>query len=304
VEIGTNAPGEIARLAEVVEPDVAIVTGVAEGHLEGFGTLEGVLREKTTLLSRIRPGGLALVADEPAALPERARSLARRVQVAGWTDRADRGLRAEALRIDERGMVRFRWQDREVALPFGGRAHVRNALLALALGLEWGVDLDAALGALESLPTPKLRGEVFRLGALAVIADCYNANPASLAAALDTLVSMPRGGGRVVVVGSMLELGPHSDALHRASAKAIAAADVDLVVGIGLFRPAFEERAASLGDRLIVADDTESAFEPLAERLKGDEVVLLKGSRGVALEQLIPRLEERFGARGRTERGG
>jgi UDP-N-acetylmuramoyl-tripeptide--D-alanyl-D-alanine ligase len=303
VEIGTNAPGEIARLAEMVEPDIGVVTGVAAGHLEGFGTLEGVLREKTTLLSRLRPGGLALVADEPAALPERARSLARRVRVAGWTDRADADLRADALRIDERGQVRFRWQDRDVALPFGGRAHVRNALLALAVGLEWGVDVDDALVALEAMPAPKLRGEVHRIGGLAVIADCYNSNPASLAAALDTLVSIPRGGGRVLVVGSMLELGPHSDALHEESARAIAAADVDLVVAIGLFAPAFAPLRRQLGARLIVAEDADAAFEPLAERLTGDEVVSLKGSRGVALERLIPRLEARFGG-GSAEKGG
>jgi UDP-N-acetylmuramoyl-tripeptide--D-alanyl-D-alanine ligase len=304
VEIGTNAPGEIARLAEMVEPDVGIVTGVAEGHLEGFGTLEGVLREKTTLISRLRSGGLALVADEPASLPERARSLARRVRVAGWSERADVGLRAESLRIDEEGRVRFRWQDREVALPFGGRAHVRNALLALGLGQEWDVDMQDAVAALEALPAPSMRGEVHRFGSLSVIADCYNANPASLAAALDTLVSMPRAGGRVVVVGSMLELGPNSDALHRESARSIAEADVDLIVGTGLFVPAFEPLARELGDRLVLAEDADDAFEPMAARMEGGEVVLLKGSRGVALERLIPRLEERYGGSGSTVDGG
>jgi UDP-N-acetylmuramoyl-tripeptide--D-alanyl-D-alanine ligase len=297
VEIGTNMPGEIARLAEMVEPDIGVVTSIGEGHLEGLGSVEGVLREKTTLLSRIRPGGLALVADEPPSLPDRARSLARRVAVAGWSQQADPGLRAEGLRIDEAGRVHFRWQGHEVALPFGGRAHVRNALLALGVGVEWEVDPRDAVAALESMPAPKMRGEVHRIGGLTVIADCYNANPASLSAAVDTLVHMPRGGGRVVVVGSMLELGATSDALHRASARAIADADVDLVVATGLFVDAFQPLAATLGERLVLADDADGAFEPMADRLGGDEVVLLKGSRGVALERLIPRLEERFGAR-------
>ena len=295
VEIGTNAPGEIARLTETVEPDVGIVTAVAEGHLEGFGTVEGVLREKTTLLSRLQPGGLAIVADEPASLPERARSLAKRVRVGGWSERADADLRAESLRVDEDGRVRFRWNEHDVALPFGGKAHARNALLALALGLEWGVDADAAVAALESLPAPKMRGEVQRYGELVVIADCYNANPASLGAAVDTLVAMPRRGGRVAVVGSMLELGPQSRALHEESARRLAASDVDLIVGTGLFRDAFGPLEGELGDRLLVAEDAEGAWAALAERLRGDEVVLLKGSRGVALEQLLPRMAERFG---------
>lgn len=296
VELGTNAPGEIARLAELVEPQVGIVTGVAEGHLEGFGTLEGVLREKTSLLARLEADGVAIVADEPASLPERARSLTRRVRVAGWTDRADAELRADELRIDEDGRVRFRWQGREGVLPFGGAAHVRNALLALGLGLEWGVDPADGLAALAALEPPKLRGETRRFGELNVLVDCYNSNPASLAAAVDTLLRTPRGGGRVVVVGSMLELGPRSDALHRRSAAALAAADLDLIVATGLFVPAFEPLAGELGDRLVMEPDPVAAFEPMADRMSGDEVVLLKGSRGVALERLLPAMEDRFGA--------
>ncbi len=295
VEIGTNAPGEIARLAEIVEPDVAVITAVAEGHLEGFGTVEGVLREKTSLLSRLRPDGVALVSDEPSSLPDRAHSLARRVRVAGWTGRADEGLRAADLRIDDQGRVTFTWQERDVRIPFGGRAHARNALLALAVGLEWGVDPDAAVQALATLPAPKMRGEIRRIGDLAVIADCYNANPASLSAALDTLVHMPRQRGRVVVVGSMLELGAQSVALHRESARRIVEADVDLVVATGLFVPAFREVGGGLGDRLVLAEELDEAADALASRLRGTEVVLLKGSRGVALERLLPGLEAAFG---------
>ncbi len=295
VEIGMNVPGEIARLTEIVEPDIGVVTGVAEGHLEGIGTLEGVLREKTTLLSRIRTGGLAIVADEPASLPERARSLTRRVRVAGWSDRADTELRAEDLRIDVEGRVRFRWQGRDVGLPFGGRAHVRNALIALAVGLEWDVDPDQAVAALEAMAPPRMRGETHRHGELTVIADCYNSNPGSLDAAVDTLVHMPRRGGRVAVVGSMLELGARSAALHRELARRIADADVDLVVATGLFVPAFDPLRDELGDRLIAAEDPMDTLEPLLARLNGDEVVLLKGSRGMELERLLPPLEERFG---------
>lgn len=299
VEVGTNAPGEIARLAELVEPDVGIITGVAEGHLEGFGTLEGVLREKTSLLTRLtsgEPGGMAIVADEPASLAERARSLTRRVRVAGWTDRADDDLRAADLRIDDRGTVHFRWQGRQGTLPFGGAAHVRNALLALALGLEWGVDPDDALAALAVLEPPKLRGETRRFGELTVLVDCYNSNPASLAAAVETMTRMPRRGGRVVVVGSMLELGARSEALHRRSAEALAAADLDLIVATGLFAAAFRALDAGLGDRLILAEDPMDALGPMTAQMTGDEVVLLKGSRGVAMERLLPELETRFAA--------
>ncbi len=296
VEIGTNAFGEVARLAEMVEPDLALITSVAEGHLEGFGNVEGVLREKTSLLSRLRPGGTAFVADEPQALVERARSLARRVRVAGRTDRADPDLRAGEVGVDEAARVHFHWQGREVVLRFGGRAHARNALLALGVGQALDVDPGDAVEALNRLEPPKMRAQVLRLGSLTLLADCYNANPASLAAALDTLVAMPRGAGRVAVVGSMLELGHDSARLHREAAGALVRAGLDLIVATGLFVDAFAPLAGELGERLVRVKDAPAAADALLARLKGGEVVLLKGSRGVALERVIPRLETAWGA--------
>lgn len=296
VELGTNAPGEIARLAAIVEPDAAIITSVAEGHLEGLGDLAGVLAEKTSLLAALRPGGVAFVADEPRELPERARTLAARVRVAGLTDRADADLSAEEVRVDDEGRVRFRWAGRDVRLNFRGRPNARNALLALGLGREWGVDADAAVAALERLEPAKLRSELHRYGELVVIADCYNANPASVEAALELLESMPRRGGRVAVLGTMRELGGASDALHRRVAERAAAADLDLVVATGEFVRAFEHLAGQMGARLVREEDPLAAYAVLEPRLRGDEVVLLKGSRGVELERLLPRLEARFGA--------
>ncbi|MBI4408121.1 MAG: UDP-N-acetylmuramoyl-tripeptide--D-alanyl-D-alanine ligase [Gemmatimonadetes bacterium] len=295
VEVGTNAPGEIARLAGIVEPDAAIITSVAQGHLEGLGDLEGVLREKTSLLSVLPEDGLALVADEPPELARRARTLTRRVQVAGWSERADAEVRGEDVRLDPEGRVRFRWAGRVVRLAFRGRPHARNALLALGLGRAWGVRPDAAVAALAKLEPAKLRTEARYYGRLRVIADCYNSNPESLAAAVELLVSLPRGGGRVLVLGTMRELGAHSAELHRRAAEAIAAQDLDLIVATGEFVPAFDALAERLGDRLMREDDPLAAYGPLSRRLRGDEIVLLKGSRGVALERLLPKFEERFG---------
>jgi len=295
VELGTNAPGEIARLGAIVEPDAAIITSVAEGHLEGLRGVEGVLTEKTSLLEALRPGGVALVADEPPELAARARALVPQVRVAGWTERADADLRAEDVRLDDEGRTRFRWQGREVRLRFRGKPNARNALLALGLAQEWGVEPDAAIRALEALEPPKLRAELHRYGDLVVIADCYNANPASTAAALELLESMPRRGGRVAVLGTMRELGEASAQLHRRTAERAAAADLDLIVATGEFVPAFEQLAAELGARLIREEDPLVAYDALERRLAGDEVILLKASRGVALERLLPRLEARFG---------
>src|SRR5690606_33288342 len=152
---------------------------------------------------------------------------------------ADVGLRAPDASLDDEGRVRFTWAGREVRLRLRGRHNARNALLALAIGRAWGVPDDAAVAALESLEPPKMRAEVHRYGNAVVIADCYNANPGSVDAAIDLLASMPRRGGRVAVLGSMLELGDRSAELNGRSARQIAGRDLDLIVATGQFAVAF-----------------------------------------------------------------
>jgi UDP-N-acetylmuramoyl-tripeptide--D-alanyl-D-alanine ligase len=286
-ELGTNAPGEIARLAGIVEADAAVVTAISEEHLEGLGDLRGVLEEETALLPSLKEGGLAVVADEPPALAERSKERFANVQVAGWSDRAD--VRADHVDLDEDGNVTFRWQGRDVRVPLRGRHNARNALVALAIALHFGVDADASLAQLSTLKPAKMRGEVHALGAMKVIVDCYNSNPASLSAAIDLLASMPHHGRRVAIVGSMLELGHGSADLHRTAAAEIAARDFDVVVATGQFADAFED--ISITGKLIRAQEPLDAYAQLAPDLQGNELVLLKGSRGVALERLLPELE-------------
>ncbi|MGH7477735.1 MAG: UDP-N-acetylmuramoyl-tripeptide--D-alanyl-D-alanine ligase [Longimicrobiales bacterium] len=295
-EVGTNAPGEIARLRDIVEPDAVIITNVAEGHLEGLGTLEGVLHEKTALLEALDAvHGFAVVGDTPAALAERSRRLASRVRVAGMSERADEDLRATAVRLNEDGAVRFDWRGREVALPYRGRHNALLALLALGLAESWDVDLDAAIAALARVEPQKMRNELHRYGSLRVIADCYNANPPSVRAAVDLLRSLPGEQRKVLILGTMKELGSESGALHREVAEEAAEAEFDLIVATGEFAAAFEPYRTRLGERLLVLDDAVTAFPAIAERLSGDETVLLKGSRGVALERLLPLLQAHFG---------
>jgi UDP-N-acetylmuramoyl-tripeptide--D-alanyl-D-alanine ligase len=295
-EIGTNAPGEIAQLGAIVEPDAAVVTGVSAEHLEGLGDLEGVLREETAVLSWVPRDGVVVVADDPPMLAQRARRLHPKVRVAGLSERADYTLRGTSVELDEEGRVRFEWSGRHVTLELRGRHNARNALVALGIATAWGVPAEEAAAALAELEAPKLRSEIKRIGGLLVIADCYNANPASVVAAVDLLASMPRRGGRVAVLGSMLELGPGSGELHRELADVVASQDFDVIVATGEFAGAFGPHRTALGPRLIEAADALAAWEPLANVLRGDEVVLLKGSRGVALERLLPRLEEKWGS--------
>jgi UDP-N-acetylmuramoyl-tripeptide--D-alanyl-D-alanine ligase len=301
IEVGTNAPGEVARLGGIVEPDAVIVTSIAEEHLEGLGDLAGVLREETSILELLPADGVALIVEEPAELLERARDLAPRVRVAGFGALADADLRAEDVALEEDGRVGFRWRGQPVRLGFRGRLNARNALLALGLAEEWGVAPEAAVAGLASAEAPALRAEVLRYGELTVIADCYNANPASLEAAVELLATLPRRGGRVAVLGSMREMGVTSAALHGRVAEVVAGVaargGLDLIVATGDFAAAFEPLAATLGESLLRVEDPVAAFEPLSQRLRGGETILLKGSRGVALERLLPLLDREFGGR-------
>jgi UDP-N-acetylmuramoyl-tripeptide--D-alanyl-D-alanine ligase len=301
VEVGTNEPGEIALLGALVEPDLAVVTSIGEEHLEGLGSLEGVLEEEVSILHAVQDPGPAFVAEDPPELPARATEIVggMRLRVAGFSDAAD--LRpdggAAGIEVLAGGATRWHWRGTRVSLPLPGRHNVRNALLALGVAAELGVSPDDAARGIAAMSVPKMRNEWRRIGSLEVLADCYNSNPPSLMAAIDLLASVPSQGEKVAVIGTMREMGAHAEAVHRRAAEEIAARvgrGIDRVVATGDFVPAFRGLEAGLGERLIAADDPVAAYDLLRPRLEGDETVLLKGSRGVALERLLPLLERDF----------
>ncbi len=294
IELGTNVPGEVGQLGGIVEPDAVVVTNVSEEHLEGHVDLDGVLREETAALPWLPADGIAVVPDEPESVAARARALAPSVRVAGLGPGADADLRGSDIDVGSDGTVRFRWRGQSVSLGLRGRHNVRNALLAFALGEAWGIDAAAMIEAAADVTPPNMRSEVRRIGRMTVIVDCYNANPSSVRAAAQLLADMPRGDGRVAVLGTMRELGPTSARLHEETAHDVAGLGIDLIVATGDFVDAFAGHAGS-GDRLIRERDPLDAFAHLARRLRGGETVLLKGSRGVALERLLPRFEEQWG---------
>lgn len=302
VEMGTNEPGEIAILTAIVKPDAVVITSIGEEHLEKLRDVEGVLEEEISVLQGLDPDGVVLLAEEPAVLPERARQIvgAGRVRVAGLSPEADLhpdgGV--DGIRVESDGSTRWSWEGSGVHLPIPGRFNVRNALLALGLARELGVSKERSIIGLESVARAKLRGEWHRFGELRVLADCYNSNPPSVAAAVELLSSLPADGHKVAVLGTMRELGAAADALHaRAAADVVErlGRGVDLVVATGSFVEAFTPYAERLGPRLVISRDPVAAYDAVADRLDGTEMVLLKASRGEALERWLPLLERDFG---------
>jgi UDP-N-acetylmuramoyl-tripeptide--D-alanyl-D-alanine ligase len=283
VEAGASVPGEIARLRGIVGPTIAVVTNVAPAHLEGFGSLAGVLREKLALLEGVP---LAVVGTEPAALAAEARRRTRTV-VAGTDPAAD--VHPEAAELDPDGRPRITWRGHTGTVPAVGFHQIENAMIALAVAQEAGADPGRALAALAGVSIPGGRGRVLTLGGLTVVDDTYNANPDSLRWALKFAhwLAARRGRPLAVVVGSMLELGVESARLHAAAAAEIVALRPALVAAVGAFVPALEAHRAALGDRLVAGADAEELGPALRAALRGNEVVLLKASRGVALERVL-----------------
>jgi UDP-N-acetylmuramoyl-tripeptide--D-alanyl-D-alanine ligase len=284
IEAGANLRGEIPRAREIIQPTVALITNVAPSHLEGFGTIEGVLEEKLALVAGLP---LAIVGTEPPALAAGARRVARRVVTAGLVD-ADRV--PDAVTLSPEGRPRIRVDGREIALPLLGMHQAANAMLVWALVRELGLDPAASAAALSSVVVPGGRGEILQQGGLTILNDCYNANPASFRAAI-AMARAVRGDRRLVfAVGTMRELGQEAPAHHAAIARELVELEPDLLAAVGDFVPALAPFAARLGDRLVVAPDAPALGPKLAARLRGDELVVLKASRGVALERIIPLL--------------
>jgi UDP-N-acetylmuramoyl-tripeptide--D-alanyl-D-alanine ligase len=289
IECGASVPGEIARMREIVRPDLAVVTTVDLAHLDGFGDLDGVFAEKLTLLEGVET---VVVGTVPPRLAEAARRSARRVITAGLDGPADWTAEDVTLLSDAR--PRFRVRDVVVELPLKGRHMVGNALIALAVADALHVPLDLAAAALADARLPAGRSEVLEIEGVTVINDCYNANPASFAAALDLLTALRGEEGRrraVVVAGTMRELGSASRELHREVAERIADARPDLVAAVGEFAGAFESLGGKLKRKLLLVGETPEAVAPrLKAQIQPGDLVLLKASRGVELERIVPLL--------------
>lgn len=284
IEAGASIPGEIARAREIIEPSIAVITNVAPGHLEGFGGLDGVMTEKLALAEGVP---VAVVGTEPPTLGELARKKARKVISAGLAG-ADRTPSQVEVTADGRPKVAA--MGVTFLLDARGRHQAGNAMLALTVGEILGLIPEKMARSLESLSLPGARGELRQVGKLTILDDSYNANPASFRAAIELARSLRQNRRLVFIAGTMRELGRHAASLHGEVAGHLAALRPDILGAIGDFVPALEPYRASLGDRLVVAGDAPDLAALLVPRLQGDELIVLKGSRGVALERLIPDL--------------
>ncbi|MGH7521735.1 MAG: UDP-N-acetylmuramoyl-tripeptide--D-alanyl-D-alanine ligase [Gemmatimonadales bacterium] len=285
VEAGASVPGEIARLRDIIEPTIAVITNIGYAHVEGFGSLEGVMAEKLSLLDG---APVAVIGSGPDLMWPEARRRTQVIPAALPGKPSDDALLDRLLDRDGHPQIALD-SGEKVTLPALGLHQLENAQIALAVAQRAGVDHDAAVRALAAVHLPEGRGDVREMGNMLVIDDTYNANPASMRRSVQTAAWLARRQRRplVVVVGTMLELGPESARLHAEAAREIAQRKPALVAAVGTFARVFESLREALGGRLIVAPDADALGPKLKSALRGNELVLLKASRGVALERVL-----------------
>lgn len=298
VEVGTNAPGEIAALAKIVEPNVAIITYIGSAHLERLGSKQAIADEKASLLRFIRDDGLAIVNGDRPELAEHLKAVRRLVRF-GSSDAND--LRLTRCQRTPRG-IDFTINDRtSFHVPMLGRHNAVNAMAAVAVGRHMNLSDDRIAEGLNSAEPASMRLNLTQFGrgdeAVALINDAYNANPDSMAAAIDVLANLPGASRRVAVLGDMAELGEHAATLHRDLGVTLANAPIDLAILIG---PMMLFAAETLSkhwpaDRIhaMPALDDDVAKQTAALLEPGD-TVLIKASRSAGLERLLPAIEQRF----------
>ena len=284
IEMGMRGPGEIARLSRCTEPDVAVITNIGTAHIGRLGSREAIAAAKCEITAALNPQGVVVI---PAGDPllEQALAAVWHGQVLRVRLDDDPDINADLIGVieDERLLL----DGVSIPMPLDGRHNARNLLLALAVGAHLGV--EPATAAQLQVNVPGGRNRRLQQGGLTLLDETYNASPEAVLAALDLLADQP--GRRFAVLGTMLELGERSVDLHRAVAARAAALKLDgLVLEDGSDAGQAMAEVASGLNRLALVATPEAAAEPLGQWLQAGDVVLLKASRGVALERLIPLL--------------
>jgi UDP-N-acetylmuramoyl-tripeptide--D-alanyl-D-alanine ligase len=289
VEMGMNHAGEIAPLAAMTAPEVAIITNVGMAHIEFLGTRENIAIEKGRLAEALPPSGTLIL----SAHDDFAEFIAARTKADVVLAGIGKGeVHASEVRVNNTGGTNFkihadgRTAEAELSVP--GEHMVRNALLAVAAGRVFGLSLEESAAGLTKLRLTKGRLEQKVIRGIQVIDDTYNANPDSVAAALRTLASIPAAGRRIAVLGRMGELGAESENGHRLVGEVAAQAHVDVVIGVGTEAKWITEAAWRGGvEKVTHLETTEEATKAVRELAKAGDLVLIKGSRSARMERIV-----------------
>jgi UDP-N-acetylmuramoyl-tripeptide--D-alanyl-D-alanine ligase len=297
VEMGMNQPGEIERLTEIVQPSVGMITNIQPAHLQGLGDLDSIQAAKGTLFAGMAATGTIVVnRDDPRVLNEASRFPGRQVSFSSTGEPAEVSLE-RVLGVDGEGsrfLLSLPEETLEIRLPVLGLHHIKNALAAVAIA--WALNLPAStmVTALNNFQAVDKRMEVLTLpGDIHLINDTYNANPGSMAAALETLMQVKQQGRALAVLADMLEMGEESAALHQQVGRIAAKEGVDHLLAMGKQASHLLAGAAEGGmtrDQLTEAVNHEDIATQVHALLAAGDWVLVKGSRGMRMEKVVEAL--------------
>lgn len=292
VELGMRGRGEIATLCRIARPTVGIVTNVGPVHLERLGSLDAIASAKSELVEALSESDVAVLNADDA----RVRVMADRTQARVWTFGLQPGADVWADEVTVHGTdsvhfrLHFQGEAQRIRLPVPGRHHVSNALAAAAAALACGCSLGEIEAGLAKLSLSSMRMQIDRLHpGVTVINDAYNASPASMRAALQTLSDSP-GGRKLAVLGDMLELGNVAVAEHQAIGRECARLDLARLLTVGKLGEVIAQAARSAGlpaGRIATYATTHEAARDLRRHLEAGDVLLVKASRGLKFEEII-----------------
>jgi UDP-N-acetylmuramoyl-tripeptide--D-alanyl-D-alanine ligase len=285
LETGTNHHGELRVLSNMALPDTAVITNCSAEHLEGLGDLMGVRREEASIIEGLNPKGLLVVNGDDPQLLEAVGSYPGNRITFGFNSTND--LFATEITCDYRGVDFLLNGRRKVHVPLLGRHTACNALAAIAVARRLGLSEEEIVENLAQAHGPDMRLQLVNIRGLTVLNDAYNANPASMQAAIDTLCTLEACGRRIAILGDMRELGESTDRFHREVGVYAAAHPLDGLICIGEKAALMAESAKQAGmpaDRVSHFPDTASAIGVIAKGLSSGDVVLLKASRAMHFE--------------------
>jgi UDP-N-acetylmuramoyl-tripeptide--D-alanyl-D-alanine ligase len=290
IEMGTNHPGEIAELTNIVQPNIATITNIGTGHIGFFGSREAIYAEKKALFDKLENGSVIFLNMEDPYLQNYQRT-GIEIKKVGFSDNTD--YFGELTGVDRLGCIRFRINHGpEIQIRVPGHHQLMNAFLAAAISLHLGIPQEQVKKGLEEKIEANQRMEVFEENGIVFINDAYNSNPQSLEAAIDYLTEFQAnpGGRKFLIVGDMLELGDQSRDLHGQIGKYLLTHPVDFVFGYGPYCQILIENAGKngspVGEATWFGTHREIA-ETLRKQLKQGDVVLIKGSRGMTMEKVL-----------------
>ena len=294
LELGMNSPGEIGMLADICLPDIGIITNISHAHLEGLGSIEGIMRAKGELLEKIKPDGTAVLNADDRRVVDLANKTSREVLFYGLSSSA--AIRAESVINNECGVsFTLILPSEPVSINLGvfGNFMVSNALAAAAVGYLLGQSALAIKAGLEDFKPAHGRMNILMISRAHIIDDTYNANPDSMKAAIMTLKSLKGGNRGAIIAGDMFELGEYAESMHKKIGSLSAKSNIAKLYIAGEFAESVAAGAREEDNLLDIFTGTkEEILEDLIDWLMPGDWVLVKGSRAMGMERIIEGLRD------------